>query len=74
MALEPKLQDAQAKYDLLHDLGQEEDGGVPWEGEDEALQDRQEAERRHRELLEKLRKQKEVLNDELSKYINVVSA
>lgn len=67
MALEPKLQDAQAKYDLLNDLGQEE-GGVPWEeGTDEALQEKEDAERRHRELLEKLRQQRELLNDELSK-------
>ena len=66
MALEPKLQDAQAKYDLLNDLGQEE-GGVTWEGEDESLKEKEDAEKRHRDLLDKLRQQKEVLNDELSK-------
>ena len=67
MALEPKLQDAQAKYDLLNDLGHLEDEGVAWEGEDEALQDKEDAERRYQYLLEKLRSQKEVLNDELSR-------
>ena len=67
MALEPKLQDAQAKYDLLNDLCQVDEGGVSWEGEDEALQDKEEAERRHRELLDKLRQQRKILNDELSK-------
>lgn len=67
MALEPKLQDAQAKYDLLNDLGQEGEG-VLWEGEDDALQAKEEAERRRQDLLEKLRNQKEALNDELAKY------
>ncbi len=75
MVLEPKLQDAQAKYDLLDDLfqveekgeGEEEEGGIVWEGEDEALQEKEDAEKRHMDLLEKLRGQKNILNDELSK-------
>lgn len=69
LALEPKLQDAQAKYDLLADLDQEE--GVAWEGEDEAGAEKEAAEKRHSDLLKKLRKQKEVLDDELSKYSKI---
>ena len=72
LALEPKLQDAQAKYELLSDLCQE-DEGVAWDGEDEALAEKEDAEKRHQYLLEKLRKQKEVLSDELSKYSKVFS-
>ena len=69
MALEPKLQDTQAKYDLLADLCQEEEGGVPWEGEDEALVEKEDAENRHKALLDRLRKQREILNEELSRYL-----
>ena len=71
MALEPKLQDTQAKYDLLTDLGQDEEGGegdVAWEGDDEAKTETEDAERRHTDLLKKLRGQKDALTDELSKY------
>ncbi len=68
MALEPRLQDAEAKYELLADLCQEAEGdGVQWEGEDEAREGKEDAERRHKALLDKLRSQREILNDELSK-------
>ena len=71
MALEPKLHAVKASYDLLIDLSQA-DGGSVWEGEDEALRDKEEAEKRYQDLLDKLREKKELLNAELSKYINEI--
>ncbi len=83
VALEPQLHDARAKYELLTDLcqgdeegallGQGEDEGALWAGEDEARLEQEEAERRHRHLLDKLSKQKEALSDELSKYSKMSS-
>lgn len=66
MALEPKLHEVKASYDLLIDL---RDGESAWEeeGEDEALKRKEEAERRHQDLLNKLHTKKELLNAELSK-------
>ena len=66
MALEPKLHEVKASYDLLIDL---RDGESAWEreGEDEALKGKEEAERRHQDLLNKLHTKKELLNAELSK-------
>ena len=69
MALEPKLHEVKASYDLLVDLSQAEDGVSVWEGEDEALHSKEEAEKRYQELLDKLRDKKELLNAELSKYV-----
>ena len=68
MALEPKLQEAQAKYDLLNALSDTESDGIMWEGEDEALKEKEEAEQRHHDLLLELRQKKDALRDELSKY------
>ena len=76
MALEPKLQDTQAKHDLLTDLGQDEsgeEGGVAWEGDDEAKTETEDAEKRHADLLKKLRSQKDTLADQLSKYSKLYS-
>ena len=66
MALEPKLHEVKASYDLLIDL---RDGESAWEGEgeDEALKGKEEAEKRHQDLLNKLHTKKELLNAELSK-------
>ena len=69
--MEPKLQDLQAKYDILDDLGQMEKDDVVWEGEDEALQEKEEVEQRHRDLLEKLQLKKDILSNELSKYMHI---
>ena len=66
MALEPKLHEVKASYDLLIDL---RDGESVWEreGEDEALKGKEEAEKRYQDLLNRLHKKKELLNAELSK-------
>ena len=69
MALEPKLYEVKASYDLLIDLSSSEDGESVWEGEDEALGGKEAAERRYQELLDKLHNKKELLNAELSKYV-----
>ena len=69
MALEPKLHEVKASYNLLVDLSQA-DGGSVWEGEDEALHDKEEAEKRYQDLLDKLREKKELLHAELSKYVH----
>ena len=63
LALEPQLQTVSSAYDLLVDL---DEGRDVWEGEDDALRGKEEAERRHRELLERLRGQRESLNADLS--------
>jgi len=72
MSLEPKLQELQANYDLLNDLGQEggaedSDTGSLWEGEDEPLLDKDRTGQRYSDLLSKLQHDKEDLRDELTK-------
>ena len=67
MALEPKLQEARSAYDLLSDLGQSEDGGSGWEGEDEALRAKEEAEKKYQDVLDRLQGQKDVLHAEFTK-------
>lgn len=67
MALEPKLQEARSAYDLMSDLGQSEDGESLWEGEDEALKAKEEAEKKYQDLVDRLQGQKEVLNAEFTK-------
>ena len=69
IGVEPKLHELQAKYELLNDLGQseEDEESSLWEGEDEALQDKDKTEHRYKDLLDKLQQQKEVLRDELTK-------
>ena len=69
MALEPKLHEVKASYDHLIDLSQSEDGESVWEGEDEALNGKEAAERRYQDLLDKLHTKKELLSAELSKYV-----
>ena len=72
MGVEPKLNELQAKYDLLIDLGDtdsEDDDGTLWEGEDEALQDKERTEQVYHDLLDKLKQEKDVLRDELTKYV-----
>ena len=66
MALEPKLHEVKANYDLLIDL---RDGESVWEGEgeDEALKEKEEAEKRYQDLLNRLHSKKEHLTAELSK-------
>ena len=61
--MEPQLQTLSSAYDLLVDL---DEGREVWEGEDEALKGKEEAERRHQELLDRLRGQRESLNADLS--------
>ena len=71
MALEPKLHEVKASYDLLIDLSLSEDGGSVWEGEDEPLKDKEDAEKRYQDLLDKLHSKKELLNAELSKCVKL---
>ena len=68
MALEPKLHEVKASYNLLIDLSQSEDGESLWEGEEEALNGKEAAERRYQDL-DKLHTKKELLSAELSKYV-----
>lgn len=63
LSLEPQLQTLVSQYDLLVDL---DEGRGVWEGENEALDRKEGVERRHRELLDRLREQRENLNAELS--------
>ena len=72
MALEPRLHEVKANYDLLIDLGQSESGPAVWEGEDEPLQAKEDAEKRYQDLLDKLHTKKELLNAELSKCVTAI--
>ncbi len=63
IALEPCLQDLQSAYSLWTDMAEgEEEVGV----EDDALEEKGEAEKRYQHLLEKLRGHREALEAELS--------
>ena len=69
MALEPKLHEVKASYNLVIDLSQSEDGESLWKGEDEALNGKEASERCYQDLLDKLHTKNELLSAELSKYV-----
>ena len=69
LALDPKLQAVQSAYTTWAELGKDEGEGegVEGEGEDDALREKEEAEKQYETLLDRIREQKGLLDSELSK-------
>ena len=70
LALDPKLQAVQSAYTTWAELGKDEGEGVEGEegeGEDDALREKEEAEKQYEALLDRIREQKGLLDSELSK-------
>ena len=71
LALDPKLQAVQSAYNTWTELGKDEGEGegegVEGEGEDDALREKEEAEKQYEALLDRIREQKGLLDSELSK-------
>ena len=68
LALDPKLQAVQSTYTTWAELGKDEGEGEGVEGEgDDALREKDEAEKQYEALLDRIREQKGLLDSELSK-------
>ena len=69
LALDPKLQAVQSAYNTWAELEKDEGEGVEGvEGEeDDALREKEEAEKQYEALLDRIREQKGLLDSELSK-------
>lgn len=68
LALDPKLQAVQSAYNTWAELGKDEGEGEGVEGEeDDALREKEEAEKQYEALLDRIREQKGLLDSELSK-------
>ena len=66
LALDPKLQAVQSAYNTWAELGKDEGEGVEGE-DDDALKEKEEAEKQYETLLDRIREQKGLLDSELSK-------
>ena len=68
LALDPKLQAVQSAYSTGAELGKDEGEGVGVEGEeDDALREKEGAEKQFETVLDRIREQKGLLDSELSK-------
>ena len=67
MALDPKLHEFQAGYELLMELSQSEVGKSDWHGKDEVLHGKERAEKCYQNLHNKIRRKKGLLDAQLSK-------
>ena len=62
LALDPKLQAVQSAYNTWAELGKDEGEGE----DDDALREKEEAEKQYETLLDRIREQKGLLDSELS--------